>query len=152
MNTNVSFELAKMLKEKGFDMNCSDYYTSIGKLYSDGGGDAILTHGFGSGDPVRLSVFDYSDFNKRQKETYYLCPIISEVVMWVYEKHGIWIYPLPIDDDMKLWQARIIKGESFNKLSNTLKIISHGEISYRGLYSPKEAYEAGIIYTLKNLI
>lgn len=79
-------------------------------------------------------------------------PTISDVVMWLYEKYGIWIYPLPIDDDMKLWQARIIKGEPFNKLSNTLKIISYGEISYKGIYSPTEAYEAAIEYTLKNLI
>lgn len=79
-------------------------------------------------------------------------PTIAEVVMWLYEKYGVWIYPLPIDDNMKLWQSRIIKGEPFNKLSNTLKIISHGEISYRSMYSPTEAYEAAIEYTLKNLI
>ena len=111
MNTPVSFELAKLLKEKGFDGNYFHYWN-------------MVNH---SGEwKVDTSIWEYTD-------NYIEAPTIAEVVMWLYEKHGIWIYPLPIDDDMKLWQARIIKGEPFNKLSNTLKIISYGEISYRGI-------------------
>ncbi len=73
-----------------------------------------------------------------------------QVIEWLRVNHGIWVYPLPIDDEMKLWQCRIIKGQPFSNLKNTLKIISHGEISYRGLYSPQEAYSAAFDYVLNN--
>lgn len=132
MNTPVNFEIATSLKEKGFD-NLSEWAYQSGKLVHDSRNK------------------EHKNWNK-EKHVDCTAPTISEVIMWLYEKHGIWIYPLPIDDDMKLWQARIIKGEPFNKLSNTLKIISHGEISYKSMYSPAEAYEAAIEYTLNNLI
>ncbi len=96
MNTPVSFELAKLLKEKEFDENCSDYYTQTGNLNSDGWGDIIYEQGFGF--PDRMLRFNYSDFNKNQKETCFLCPTIAEVVMWVYEKHEIWIGVEASDD------------------------------------------------------
>jgi hypothetical protein len=69
---------------------------------------------------------------------------------WLRINHGIWVYPLPIDDDMKLWQCRVIKGEPFTNVKNTLKIITCGEISYRSLHSPQEAYSAAFDYILNN--
>lgn len=133
MITTISFEIAKLLKEKGFDVKNRTQYQMYG------------TQNIPQLEP-------YNDTRWNIYKDYYLAPTIAEVVMWLYKKHGLWIYSLPIDDNMKLWQARIIKGEPFNKLSNTLKIISHGKISYRSMYSPTEAYEAAIEYTLNNLI
>lgn len=124
MNTNVNYETKQKLFDKGWRY----------ELNNDSLNNSLAEQRWNEGDLTYVDI------------------TIAEVVMWLYEKYGIWIYPLPIDDDMKLWQARIIKGEPFSKLSNTLKIISNGEISYRSIYSPTEAYEAAIYYTLKNLI
>lgn len=133
MNTLISPETKQLLFDKGWRYELSESYDP------EIGGTRV-NHSLGE-----------QRWNEGKNLTY-VDITTSEVVMWFYEKHGIWIYPLPVDDSMKLWQARIIKGEPFNKLSNTLKIISHGEISYRGIYSPTEAYEAAIEYTLNNLI
>jgi len=141
MNTPVKFEIAKLLKEKGFDENCSDYYTQTGNLNSDGWGDIIYEQGFGSGEPDRMLKFNYSDFNKHQKETCFLCPTIAEVVMWLYEKHGIWITVLQMlhNGETVTWYASYYEqgvGEDIEVYYNT----------------PTEAYQAAIEYTLKNLI
>jgi hypothetical protein len=141
MNTPVSFEIAKLLKEKEFNENCSDYYTQTGNLNSDGWGDIIYEQGFGSGEPDRMLRFNYSDFNKNQKETCFLCPTIAEVVMWLYEKHGFWCY---VYTNGKLWYPCI----QYSSLGD-MAVLS----SKIGLFnSPTEAYEAVIKYTLKNLI
>lgn len=67
-------------------------------------------------------------------------PTITEVVMWLYEKNGVWISVLPNepyeDDD---WVFIIFK----NYKNNT---------SLEGYGSQNLAYEAAIEYTLKNLI
>lgn len=130
MNTPVSFPLAELAIQKGFDKECKEYWNLI--EYST---EWIVEH--------RINP-DSVDFM--------YAPTIADVCMWLYEKQGLWIYPLPTDEDMKLWQVRIIKGGPFSESSNTLKIIAHGKISYRSMYSPTEAYERGIEYTLNNLI
>lgn len=121
MNTLVSFELAKLLKEKKFDnIDCNGYYHVC-----DG-----YTKGY---------AFCYSNVNN-QSDNGILAPTIAEVVMWLYEKHGIWIGVQPnepyIDDD---WCFTIFKDLKNNN-------------SREGYNSSTEAYEAAIEHTLKNLI
>ena len=69
MNTSVSFPIAKLLKEKWFHQHheFSKGYTKNGDLFHQG----------------------YGDLNKTQD--YFQAPTIAEVVMWLYEKYGIWI-------------------------------------------------------------
>lgn len=64
MNTLVNFEIAKLLKEKGFTIFTYYEYSDLGKLIQ------------------RSSCIQ----NR-------LCsaPTIAEVVMWLYEKHRVWI-------------------------------------------------------------
>jgi hypothetical protein len=68
---------------------------------------------------------------------------IADVVMMLYEKHGIWIWVKPYKDhaadnndpyffQMNVWKKGITISKEFN--------------------SPTEAYEAAIEYTLNNLI
>lgn len=64
-------------------------------------------------------------------------PTIAEVVMWLYEKHGIWI---SADFDSKVWYQVITVSKDCNR-------ILQGDHD-----SPTEAYEAAIKYTLENLI
>jgi hypothetical protein len=103
MNTPVSFEIAKLLKEKGFDGIEIDY---------------------GLNQILNLKP----------------APTIAEVVMWLYEKHGIWISPQPnepyIDND---WCFTVFKDLKNNG-------------SLEGYNSPTEAYEAAINYVLLNLM
>lgn len=70
MNTPVSFELAKLLKEKGFDEVCQQWYSVEGGLY-------------------------YQDEFDNNRGFIPVCeceaPTIAEVVMWLHKKHGIWI-------------------------------------------------------------
>ena len=97
MNTIISFDLAKLLKEKGY---------------------RILP-----------------DF----KSSY---PTIAEVVMWLYEKHGIWIW-VEINGIDKTFDYHI---HNLNTLSSSSNIEGYH------FYSPTEAYEEAIKLTLNELI
>ena len=74
-------------------------------------------------------------------------PTIAEVVMWLYEKYGIWIEVSchtvldEKDDDVDVFYFVIRKLKPVN-------ILYSGDF----VNSPTEAYEAAILYTLKNLI
>ena len=116
MNKEVNFELAKLLKEKGFpQLNTGLYYTKDKEHCLVGWG-----------------------FNDRTEESFaqYSAPTIAEVVMWLYEKHGIWIYVSGPDKNGWVihWQG----------------LESYPTLMYPS--SPTEAYEFAIEYTLKNLI
>ena len=63
---------------------------------------------------------------------------ISDVVMWLYEKHGVWIYARPYDKNK--WYYIIID------------VVGNGQKDQSNFNSPTEAYEAAILYTLNNLI
>lgn len=69
---------------------------------------------------------------------------ISDVVMWLYEKHEMWVdvslnqFSKPTDLQ---WMYSIVFTQRCT--------YSHSPKSYN---SPTEAYEAAILYTLNNLI
>lgn len=65
-------------------------------------------------------------------------PTIADVVMWLYEKYGIWISVDPENDINNTWFHTISHGTSTTIFGN-----------YR---SPTEAYEAGIEDVLINMI
>lgn len=110
MNTHVKIELAKVLKAKEFDGYCEDW--------------AFLDE--------NCMAMQYD------KDTCVKVPKIVDVVMWLYEKHNIWIYSTP--PSFKTWYYNI------ESLNNSF----HKEIR-SGFNSPTEAYEKAIEYAL-NLI
>ena len=120
MNTYVNFETAKLLKEKGFDINCGGY-TVNGKMTGIG------------------------DSGKQ-----YSAPTIAETVMWLYEKHDIWISVFTMDK----WPPNDKDKDQI--FDYTIKQMILGLIDipkkFEEFTSPKEAYEAAIEYTLKHLI
>ena len=124
MNTPVSFPLAKLVKEKGFDIPCTEGW--INYLTS-------FTGETGMPDDESNLVLDRLG-NPHLIER----PTIADVVMWLYEKHGIWISCEPYD--VGRFKYIIINGLN----------LSGKEIT--GFNSPTEAYEAAILYTLNNLI
>ena len=131
MNTPVSFELAKLLKEKKFNQPQFKYY--------DNGG--TLCHS--------VCVVYNSGL--------VLAPTIAEVVMWLYERHSLHIEILLEEDApwSKFYYRTMKVGQYF-----ALNIMIIGALyliqllSHNGIYkdSPTEAYEAGIEHILNNLI
>ena len=109
MNTPVSFEISKLLKEKGFDLN------------------------------HKYMFFTSDETEKYPEEELSLKPTIAEVVMWLYKKHEIWV-----------WVERY--STLFRPYSEEIGDKRFGKWEGHKYSTPTEAYEAAIIYTLKNLI
>jgi hypothetical protein len=143
--TYVTFEQAKLLKEKDFDEKCRNYYTPEGKEYVNGWGDSIEdTNGFSTNEHNPLFVFDYSDFNKNQKKQYYLAPEQWQVVEWLRINHGIWVRVEPDGD----WWGQIKSNNiPYARIGKWLVITALAPYK-----SPQEAYSTAIDYTLNNLI
>lgn len=133
MNTPISFKLAKRLKEKGFDKICSNFYTNPRcKMFG------IDEHGryYRIKNKAKKLWISGHAAALDSKHVYY-APTISEVVMWLYEKHGVWIWAEKYENESK-FVPQIPKAD----LQKVL-----------GFYkSPTEAYEAAIEYILDNLI
>jgi hypothetical protein len=125
MNTPVSFELAKLLKEKGFN---------IPQLYFYIDGDISWKV-----DNTRC---------RNQIEGEYAAPTIAEVVMWLYEKHEIWVQ-VSVSRYGKFY-CNVLKKENTKSLNNPTSW--EMQVQLNDFNSPTEAYEAAIKYTLENLI
>ena len=118
MNTEVNYKIAKLLKEKGFDERTKTWHQR--------------------GDGVVGCVEGKRDFYNRKGDVYTSAPTIAEVVMWLYEKHGIWIEVIKfIDHASDVNDGHTFKSNyTFNKEFN----------------SPTEAYLSAITHILNNLI
>lgn len=132
MNTPVDFELAKLLKEKGIKIDTDEVIFYVDEVNN------IEEHQIIN----RNVLYNYTGLNDyTPDENEYQAYKISEVVMWLYEKHGIWITVCVIGaDGFGYWLH--------NK--NRKRLNAQDQGGY--WYSPTEAYEAGIEYTLNNLI
>jgi hypothetical protein len=146
MNTPVNFEIAKLLKEKGFDEKCNNHYSQA--LFEG-------TNPDWEGVFPKYSVFKHSEYHYNSipgnNDLWFECsaPTIVEVVMWLYEKHGIWVY-VECDCVGKDW---------FPKFNSASKQVWEDDDKVYKLKSPlgwfnspTEAYEAAINHTLNNLI
>ena len=126
MNAPVSFPIAKLLKEKGYNEPCALLYDESGKI---------------SGTKMSMAGHPNTYINK------YSAPTISEVVMWIYDKHGIWVY---VDShEFSKW-CYYYRYNRPHELSS--KITENGQFGLDDFNSPTEAYEAAIEYCLENLI
>lgn len=121
MNRPVSFELAKLLKEKGFDI------------------------GFGNGQKFYFP--DTKELTENYRGNNYPAPTISEVVMWLYEKHDVWIYVDSHEFSKWCYNYKFNRPHKLN-----VKLTENGQFGLDDYNSPTEAYEGAIEYTLNNLI
>lgn len=146
MNTPVSFELAKLLKEKKFGLGKKDYI-KLPRWYDDTGeyfeNKVQLSRKFSSSSN-HLGADTIEDFKAslgmldNSLDNIYLAPTIAEVVMWLYEKHEFWI---TVKQGFG-WEYFIYETN-----------VPYTEIDADGTFnSPTEAYEAAIEYILKNLL
>lgn len=147
MYTIVSFELAKLLKEKGFDVPTNNYYEHALTSKKDSEtNDYTGAFGWKKGETNLSSGYfkNNYDMTDLSSKNWYICsaPTIAEVIMWFLEKYGIWIYARQVRNPEPLpnYWCGIINKDA--------KLID----SVEGFYSPSSAYEAAIEYTLKNLI
>lgn len=134
MKTQVNFEIAKLLREKGFNEPCT-------QLYFDG-----------ELKDITIQKVSYDD---TLSSRYYIAPTIAEVVMWLYEKHTIWIGVELTDNTREfyfqptIWTSKDRDFHDEDMIDQAKSICKWKEWQYN---SPAEAYEAAITYTLENLI
>lgn len=149
MNTPVNFLIAKLLKEKGFEEISSNFYTNPRcKMFG------IDEHGryYPIKNKAKSLWISGNAATLDSKHVYY-APTIAEVVMWLYEKHGIWI---------NVWSDTNLNLPKFFRPSAEWFYVINCDLSDsydpqtgkpKQLFnSPTEAYEAAIEYTLNNLI
>ena len=142
MNTNVNFEIAKQLLDKGYDRIVSSaYHKATSKLI------------FTNWETVETNddILIPAAFNLKEDSYLISAPTIAEVVMWLYEKHGIWVQgPFPLKNGKWEWVVFFLKEplEGSDGFKNRMSIVD--ETPYYD--TPTETYLAAIEYTLKNLI
>lgn len=123
MNTPVSFELAELLSKKEFDVDVRGRY----------------------------SLTDYNVFKERRyyishsaiTENFIYAPTIAEVVMWMYNEHGIWIVVNFANKNQWYFDCNKIGFDGKDK-----KLFQ----SNYDFKSPTEAYKQAIEYCLNNLL
>jgi len=111
----VTFEIAKLLKEKGFNDGADYWYSVEGSLYH---------------------VNEFNNCSGYIPDHSCDAPTRSDVVDWIYEKHGIWI--------------EVSRDYANGKYIYQYFIDTHNQEF--GFNTPQEAYLTGIKYTLNNLI
>lgn len=138
MNKPISYPLAKLLKEKGFnEPTIHQYYTWLG----------VHEVQENSGGKVSNSELK-EDIENNNFDIWISAPTIADVVMWLYEKHKIWV-SVSVDTLFNKGKFCILiykdKGLGLENypLDNT---------EFSPYESPTEAYEAAIEYALTKLI
>jgi len=123
MNTPVNLELAKLLRSNKIHIEGTSVF-----MYE-------VEYRYSSIFVPKLNVeISYSEFTED------LCfPTISDVVMWIYKKHGIWIGVF--NDDVKFfWMGIILKTKERLRDGNA-----------KEFESPTKAYESAIIHVLSKI-
>ena len=129
----VSFETAKLLKEKGFDECCNLHYhynESFNKWFQ---------------------TSEYID--SRFKKYYYPCPTLQMVMKWLRKEHNKIVIPgISLDDRTSGTINYYIVGIWYIPKNNGGAFCYTSPTPYGGYSSFEEACEAGIKYCLENLI
>ena len=137
MTTRVSSKLAKLLKEKGFDRVLKYHYPNLNIKKQE-----ICL-------PKNWNNFTDMVGNSN----YYSAPTIAEVVMWLHEKHGIWVHA-SCDVDGNFYPKISFSREKnwFNLELRSKMNDGNRKIILLDCKSPAKAYEITIKYVLTELI
>jgi hypothetical protein len=129
----VTFEQAKWIKEKGFDVPVFYCFDLLG---NDKRLDEIWSQGCEGGMSLEDWLWDYNspDFNLISK------PEQHQVVEWFRVNHGIWVSVFN-DDVNYFWMGIVLA---------TKKRLKDGNA--KEFDTPQEAYSAAFDYILNNLI
>ena len=129
----VSFETAKLLKEKGFDCACKAWYSEY-------------TSQFGGEKYTSIEFDNHNKFNENYK---FICsaPTLQMVMKWLREVHKLGISPSTYTNIIGSNTTHVY-GTTIVNL-NTYEIVT-SDCMARDTYN--EACEAAIKYCLENLI
>ena len=131
----VSFEIAKLLKEKGFDAECHSHYYPC--HYPDG---SIQYHKYEKTESTKnKSWYDIYSLKNLPKD-HYLAPTLQMAMKWMREVHNIQIVVSPYNTLDKTW--------SYHTFRNFEALTQH----FYAFETYEEAAEAAIKYCLENLI
>jgi len=154
----VSFETAKLLKEKGFNEWCYKCYGTA--VYHKGVpisfDEECDLKDEGLGDEIEYieggHLYDFGCDNRKEDENLYAAPTLWEAMKWLRKKYNLHVITLPYapidrhpyhpgEADI-VYIAQLFRG-----------IIPIDEIGRSVIkLTPEEAYEAAIKYCLENLI
>lgn len=158
MNKEINFEIAKLLKEKGFKQSTEANWWILAKDHSDNYMNGLPVDEskiFFTKDSCELESRIQIDENTEHNVFHYLvAPTIAEVVMWLYEKHTIWIGVELTDNTREfyfqptIWTSKDRDFHDEGMIDQAKSICKWKEWQYN---SPAEAYEAAITYTLEHL-
>lgn len=135
-----SFEISKLLKEKGFDEHCGTAYTT--------------TEGF----PIRIMGSTYSlEKNSDYDEFHYSMPSQSLVLKWLREEHKIHIDVFIGSDESYDADGVMVDEWHFwtyyiTNTSGDMIYDAYNEVDVIEYQTHEEAVEAALSYVLKNLI
>lgn len=118
----VSSEVAKLLREKGFDQNCATYYL-------DG---QVWRHYYGEVIPKGKQI--------------YAAPTQTVAIKWLRKEHNILLFLLPAQENGKL--VYLVEVWTWNKEEG----IYESTYAPMPRKEPEQAVEAALKYCLKNLI
>jgi hypothetical protein len=131
----VSFETAKLLKEKGFDENIDLWYDENGETF------------------FRFHYAIRRDWRVLQNQKVYECPTLQMAMKWLREEKGFHIFvPNEIDYDEDERGDRWYHQPAYYP---EIRRVSDGKIMYDdgSLYAtPEQACDVAIKYCLENLI
>lgn len=126
----VTFEVAQILKEKGFDWDCARYYNAQH-------GEARIV-----GDTFICNWNDESLMERLMMSGAYSIPTQQMACRWLREERGIHIYPIPVTGFNYVVSVYVEKG---NKTYDRI-------LSRNGRNAYEEATNAALQYCLTNLI
>ena len=131
----VSFEIAKLLKEKGFDAECHSHYYPC--HYPDGSIKYEKDEGAQKGDKTWYNVYSLKNLPK----DHYLAPTLQMAMKWLREVYKIHVAIYPYGDySCDNYQFDVYKD---NRL-----VVSKDD----GYITYEQSCEAAIKYCLENLI
>ncbi len=152
-----SIEVCKLLKDKGFDIPCEDFYCNEGEKRS-------------------LECYDPFPYNSELSEGCYSIPTHALAIKWIRENFGLFISTQPIwyNKYSKIAHFYLIYKDPEHEVGNhedrfgEILELSHQEVKGNYLNDEKydkflfekkfafitveEAINTGLLYTLKNLI
>ena len=129
--TYVTFEQAKLLKEKGFDLRIKQCYVSKETI---------------------LFLYDENNTlgwcNRNLPKNEYSAPEQWQVVEWLRIKHGVWILALPTINGYFAYKIIDVQMNPEKHIERP----PYKDVSANDYKTPQEAYSAAFDYILTNLI
>ena len=125
----VSFEIAKLLKEKGFDVECDCFYVD---------GELVIARGGASNWNIGETLF--TDYKNECS-----APTLQMTMKWLRKKHKLYIVIRPYVTEEGFFSLFDIKSLKEKEIVVNLR-------TKTGFNTHEEACEAAIKYCLENLI